>query len=193
MKKIKEVIVVEGKDDTKQIDKAVNADTYETNGSALSADDIAHLKKLQATRGLIVFTDPDFNGERVRKMISQAIPGVKHAFIRRDQGVTTEAHGSLGVEHANPEVIKAALAHVYTEEEQADAQYSRHDLAAAGLLSGKGARTRRERLGQILGIGYGNGKQLLHRLNVFRIAPAQFQAAVQQIKREKADGKISNR
>lgn len=193
MKKIKEVIVVEGKDDTKQIDKAVNADTYETNGSALSADDIAHLKKLQATRGLIVFTDPDFNGERVRKMISQAIPGVKHAFIRRDQGVPTEAHGSLGVEHANPEVIKAALAHVYTEEEQADAQYSRHDLAAAGLLSGKGARTRRERLGQILGIGYGNGKQLLHRLNVFRIAPAQFQAAVQQIKREKADGKISNR
>ncbi|HIX35682.1 MAG TPA: ribonuclease M5 [Candidatus Limosilactobacillus merdigallinarum] len=193
MKKIKEVIVVEGKDDTKQIDKAVNADTYETNGSALSADDIAHLKKLQATRGLIVFTDPDFNGERVRKMISQAIPGVKHAFIRRDQGVPTEAHGSLGVEHANPEVIKAALAHVYTEEEQADAQYSRHDLAAAGLLSGKGARTRRERLGQILGIGYGNGKQLLHRLNVFRIAPAQFQAAVQQIKREEADGKISNR
>ena len=193
MKKIKEVIVVEGKDDTKQIDKAVNADTYETNGSALSADDIAHLKKLQATRGLIVFTDPDFNGERVRKMISQAIPGVKHAFIRRDQGVPTEAHGSLGVEHANPEVIKAALAHVYTEEEQADAQYSRHDLAVAGLLSGKGARTRRERLGQILGIGYGNGKQLLHRLNVFRIAPAQFQAAVQQIKREEADGKISNR
>lgn len=193
MKKIKEVIVVEGKDDTKQIDKAVNADTYETNGSALSADDIAHLKKLQATRGLIVFTDPDFNGERVRKMISQAIPGVKHAFIRRDQGVPTEAHGSLGVEHANPEVIKAALAHVYTEEEQANAQYSRHDLAAAGLLSGKGARTRRERLGQILGIGYGNGKQLLHRLNVFRIAPAQFQAAVQQIKREEADGKISNR
>lgn len=193
MKKIKEVIVVEGKDDTKQIDKAVNADTYETNGSALSADDIAHLKKLQATRGLIVFTDPDFNGERVRKMISQAIPGVKHAFIRRDQGVPTEAHGSLGVEHANPEVIKAALAHVYTEEEQADAQYSRHDLAAAGLLSGKGARTRRERLGQILGIGYGNGKQLLHRLNVFRIAPAQFQATVQQIKREEADGKISNR
>lgn len=193
MKKIKEVIVVEGKDDTKQIDKAVNADTYETNGSALSADDIAHLKKLQATRGLIVFTDPDFNGERVRKMISQAIPGVKHAFIRRDQGVPTEAHGSLGVEHANLEVIKAALAHVYTEEEQADAQYSRHDLAAAGLLSGKGARTRRERLGQILGIGYGNGKQLLHRLNVFRIAPAQFQAAVQQIKREEADGKISNR
>lgn len=193
MKKIKEVIVVEGKDDTKQIEKAVNADTYETNGSALSAADIARLKKLQASRGLIVFTDPDFNGERVRKMISQAIPGVKHAFIRRDQGVPTEAHGSLGVEHADPEVIQAALANVYTEEEQAAAQYSRHDLAAVGLLSGKGARTRRERLGQILGIGYGNGKQLLHRLNLFRVAPSQFAAAIQQIKMEETDGKFSNR
>lgn len=193
MKKIKEVIVVEGKDDSKQIAKAVNADTYETNGSALSPADISRLQKLQATRGLIVFTDPDFNGERVRKLISQAIPGVKHAFIRRDQGVPTEAHGSLGVEHADPAVIKDALAHVYTEEDQADNQYSRHDLDAAGLLSGSGARSRRERLGQILGIGYGNGKQLLHRLNVFRIAPAQFQAAVSQIEREEADGKLSNR
>lgn len=193
MKKIKEVIVVEGKDDSKQIAKAVNADTYETNGSALSSADISRLQKLQATRGLIVFTDPDFNGERVRKLISQAIPGVKHAFIRRDQGVPTEAHGSLGVEHADPAVIKEALAHVYTEEDQAENQYSRHDLAEAGLLSGNGARSRRERLGQILGIGYGNGKQLLHRLNVFRIAPAQFQAAVSQIEREEADDKRSNR
>src|SRR5699024_592040 len=114
MKKIKEVIVVEGKDDTKQILKAVNADTYETNGSALSAVDIDRLKKLQKTRGLIVFTDPDFNGERIRKMISTAIPGVKHAFIRRDQGVP-EFKGSLGVEHATPEVIRGALEKLYTQ------------------------------------------------------------------------------
>ena len=116
MEKIKEVIVVEGKDDTKQIAKAVNADTFETNGSALSSKDLSQLAKLQAARGLIVFTDPDFNGERLRKIISQAVPGVKHAFIRRDQGVPDEAHGSLGVEHADPAVIKEALAHVYTQE-----------------------------------------------------------------------------
>ena len=193
MKKIKEVIVVEGKDDTKQIAKAVNADTYETNGSALSMADIEQLKKLQASRGLIIFTDPDFNGERVRKLISQHIPGVKHAFIRRDQGVPDEAHGSLGVEHAAPAVIKAALAHVYTEEEQASDRFSRHDLAQAGLLSGAGARARREQLGQILGIGYGNGKQLLRRLNLFRIDPQDFQAAVKQIKVGKTDEKFSNR
>ena len=56
MKKIKEVIVVEGKDDTKQILKAVNADTYETNGSALSETDLERLKKLQKSRCLLIPT-----------------------------------------------------------------------------------------------------------------------------------------
>jgi ribonuclease M5 len=183
MTKIKEVIVVEGKDDTKQIHKAVDADTYETNGSALSAADLERLKKLQTKRGLIVFTDPDFNGERLRKMISAAIPGVKHAFIRRDQGVPDEAHGSLGVEHAAPAVIKAALANVYTEGEDT-ATFTSRDLYAAGLIGKNDSRWRRERLGQILGIGYGNGKQLVHRLNMFQITAGQFRQAVQQVDQE---------
>ena len=97
MDKIKEVIVVEGKDDTKQVQRAVLADTFETNGSALSKKALEQIKKLQQSRGVIVFTDPDFNGERLRKLIGQNVPGVKHAFIRRDQGVPTEAHGSLGL------------------------------------------------------------------------------------------------
>lgn len=183
MTKIKEVIVVEGKDDTKQVHKAVDADTYETNGSALSNADLQRLKKLQETRGLIVFTDPDFNGERLRKMISSAIPGVKHAFIRRDQGVPDEAHGSLGVEHATPAVIKTALASLYTQSE-GHVTFSNRDLYIAGLIGRSDSRKRRERLGQLLGIGYGNGKQLVHRLNMFRISPDQFAQALAQIKQE---------
>lgn len=185
MSKIKEVIVVEGKDDTKQIHKAVDADTYETNGSALSNADLARLRKLQASRGLIVFTDPDFNGERLRKMISAAVPGAKHAFIRRDQGVPDEAHGSLGVEHATPATIKAALAHLYTQtSEPPEDPFMIRDLQAAGLTGNSHARHRRERLGAILGIGYGNGKQLVHRLNMFQITPAQFTQAMTKIRQE---------
>lgn len=184
MEKIKEVIVVEGKDDTKQIAKAVNADTFETNGSALSSADLKQLVKLQQTRGLIIFTDPDFNGERLRKMISQRIPGVKHAFIRRDQGVPTEAHGSLGVEHADPEVIKDALQHVYTQEIAPAPTFSLADLRQANLIGGNQSRQRRERLGQLLGIGYGNAKQLLKRLNMFRISREQFVQAVKKLDQE---------
>lgn len=184
MKKIKEVIVVEGKDDTKQIAKAVNADTFETNGSALSSSDLKQLAELQKTRGLIVFTDPDFNGERLRKMISQTVPGVKHAFIRRDQGVPDEAHGSLGVEHANPAVIKAALEHVYTQETEPEVAITPAMMRQAGLVGGNNARTRRERLGQLLGIGYGNAKQMSKRLNMFRVSAQRFETAIEKINQE---------
>lgn len=194
MKKIKEVIVVEGKDDTKQIAKAVDADTYETNGSAIDQADLQRLKKLQQTRGLIVFTDPDFNGERIRKTISAAIPGVKHAFIRRDQGVPDQAHGSLGVEHAAPAVIKAALANVYTEQTNIlQDEYTRADLAQAGLVGQPSSRQRRERLGQLLGIGYGNGKQLLHRLNLFQISRDQFAQAIAKITKESTEWAIRSK
>lgn len=184
MIRIKEVIVVEGKDDTKQIRKAVNADTYETNGSAISDADLQKLKKLQQTRGLIVFTDPDFNGERIRKIISRAIPGVKHAFIKRSEGVPTEAHGSLGVEHATPAVINESLKHLYTQTETPQDIFSQRDLQQAGLTGRVDSRKRREKLGQILGIGYGNGKQLIHRLNMFQISRDEFEKALEQIGQE---------
>ena len=191
MKKIKEVIVVEGKDDTKQNENAVKAETYETLGTALSADDLKRLQKLQALRGVIIFTDPDFNGERLRKMISQAVPGAKHAFIRRDQGVPTLSHGSLGVEHASPAVIRQALANVYTEAPADKAPlFTYRDLAQADLVNAPTARRRRELLGQKLGIGYGNGKQLLHRLNLFQISRQDFSQALNSINEEDQDGGI---
>lgn len=40
MAKLKEVIVVEGKDDTAAIKRALDADTIETNGSAISESTI---------------------------------------------------------------------------------------------------------------------------------------------------------
>ena len=42
--KIKEIIVVEGKDDTTAIQQAVHADTIETNGSAINEEIIEKIK-----------------------------------------------------------------------------------------------------------------------------------------------------
>lgn len=185
LKKIKEVIVVEGKDDTKRLALAVDADTIETNGSAVSKETVAQIKQLQATRGVIVFTDPDFSGERIRKIISAAVPGVKHAFLPRKAGVPTKAGGSLGVEHASPAAIQTALAHLYTEQTDEPATLiTTGDLIKAGLLAGPAARQRRERLGELLKIGYVNGKQLPKRLQLFQIQPADFWQAIDQLDTE---------
>ena len=79
--KIKEIIVVEGKDDTRAIQRAVDADTIETNGSAVSMETIEKIQLAQKVRGVIVLTDPDFPGEKIRKIIAEHVPDCKHAFI----------------------------------------------------------------------------------------------------------------
>ncbi|GEP18814.1 ribonuclease M5 [Pediococcus argentinicus] len=186
MKKIKEVIVVEGKDDTKRINMAVKADTIETRGSAISEETVEYIAELQKTRGVIVFTDPDFSGEKIRKTISAAVPNVKHAFLKRSEAVP-DHKGSLGVEHADPAVIREALSHLYTEDEESKPEISRTDLIDAGLIAGSSAKQRRLELGEILRIGYVNAKQLPKRLQLFQVTKAEFDDAITKMNGEKHD------
>ncbi len=113
--KIKEVIVVEGKDDTTAIKRAVNADTIETNGSAISKETIEKIKLAQMRRGVIVFTDPDFPGEKIRKTIMAEVPGCLHAFVEKKDALPKYGRG-IGVEHASPEAIREALKEAHSME-----------------------------------------------------------------------------
>ena len=167
--KIQEVIVVEGKDDTANLRRFYEVDTYETRGSAINEDDLERIDKLNELRGVIVFTDPDYNGERIRKIIMEAVPTAKHAFLNRGEASPkSKTRGrSLGVEHANFEDILARVLGSYDDDNQFD--ISKSDLMKLGLLMGSDSRKRREYLGEALRIGYCNGKQLLKRLELFGI------------------------
>lgn len=178
--KIQEVIVVEGRDDTKRINLAVNADTIETQGSAISAEVLDQIDELNELRGVIVFTDPDFSGEKIRKTIQAAVPGVKHAFLNKKDAVPN-GKGSLGVEHASPSAIREALRHLYTEAPEAQPLFTQADLLAAHLISGPNAKKRREILCEFLRIGYVNGKQLYKRLNLFQVTPEEFKQALMHV------------
>lgn len=61
MKKIKEVIVVEGKTDTAIIKKLFDAETIETHGLAINEDTLDFIEQTQQKRGIIVLTDPDLS------------------------------------------------------------------------------------------------------------------------------------
>lgn len=182
--KIQEIIVVEGKDDSVAIKRAVEADTIETNGSAISAATLRRIAHAQEKRGVIVFTDPDYPGQRIRAIIEEHVPGVKHAFIAKEKTIAKNGKG-LGVEHAADEDIKAALSSVYTPRliEQAP-EITAEDLIAARLIAHPAAKIRREKLGQLLQIGYTNGKQLQKRLHMFEIPRSQFEEAVNALEQE---------
>jgi ribonuclease M5 len=175
---IKEIIVVEGKDDTTAVKRAVNADTIETGGSAIGAAVLKRIALAQERRGVIVFTDPDHAGERIRKIVAAKVPGCKHAFLTQEQAAYK---GDIGVENASVEAIQFALANVKTEYLGAVAQLLMSDLIEAGLISHPEAASRRLEVGKILGIGYCNGKQFFKRCAMFQISKEEFEAAVETL------------
>jgi ribonuclease M5 len=181
--KIKEIIVVEGKDDTTAIKRAVDADTIETNGSSIGDAVIEQVKLAQKTRGVIIFTDPDFPGEKIRKTISEKVPGCKHAFLPKDEARPKRGKG-IGVEHASVEAIRNALQSVKEEMEEFITDIALDDLLHAGLIGGNQAKERREKLGLLLKIGYTNGKQLHKRLQMFQISREEYIQAINKILQE---------
>ncbi|MFT8389881.1 MAG: ribonuclease M5 [Sporolactobacillus sp.] len=181
---VKEIIVVEGKSDTVAIHRALAAETIETNGSRVSKRTIEMIRHAQAKRGVIIFTDPDYPGERIRKIVSREVPGCKHAFITRREGKGGD-HESLGIEHASPEAICHALSAVYSEAiSETEEKISLQQLREYGLLGGKEAKSMRQQLGELLKIGYTNGKQLHKRLQMFQISEDELKRAMSVIRRE---------
>lgn len=178
------VIVVEGKDDTIRLKQFFpGIETIETNGSAVSDKVLAQIKKLSQTRQIIVFTDPDFNGERIRRIVTNAVPNAKQAFITRKEG---EPHkkGSLGVEHASKEALTRALGDLHEVEPQ-KSDLTEDAYRNLGLVGGSGSRKLREQVGIKLSVGYGNSKQFYNRLHTFGISLNELRAAVKEAK----DGK----
>ncbi|WP_297281682.1 ribonuclease M5 [uncultured Anaerococcus sp.] len=175
---IKETIVVEGKDDIANVKRAVDAEMIATNGLAFGKDLIEKLKVVNERTGIIILTDPDHAGKKIREKIAREIPTAKHAYIDRKLAIKKN---DLGVENADPEVIIDALKHAKAEIKEERNEFVMADLVKNDLSIGKGARARREELGNILGIGYYNSKQLLSKLNSFAISREEFEKAVEKL------------
>ncbi|WP_058305639.1 ribonuclease M5 [Gracilibacillus massiliensis] len=183
--KVKEIIVVEGKDDTAKLKQALDVDTIETNGSAINKDILEQIAHAKDKRGVIVFTDPDYPGQRIRQIIDQHVPGCKHAFLSKDEAKSKgKQHASLGIEHASIDVLKEALSQVYHLSENGKSDITQSDLMSYGLIGGKGSKKKRTKLGRKLRIGHINGKQLLKRLQMFEITKKEFESVMQTINQE---------
>ena len=166
---IKEVIVVEGRDDIAAVKKAVDAEMIAVGGFGINAKVIARIKEAQKRKGVIVLTDPDFAGEKIRSIISKRVKGIKHAYIAQEDGLKD---GDIGVENAK-----------ITLEEKNDF-YNMQDLYHFKLAGQPDSKKRRIILGKELGIGYGNAAQTLSRLNNYGISKEEFIKAINKITEE---------
>lgn len=175
---LKEVIVVEGRDDLYAVKRAVDADVIVTDGFRLKSETIDLIRMAQRKRGVIVLTDPDHAGEAIRRKISSLVKGVKHAFIPRDEATL---YDDVGVENASPESIVRALEKARVERIDREDVFTMEDMINAKLVGNQKASIRRAKLGAILGIGYANAGQFLKRLNTYNISREEFMKALESI------------
>src|SRR5699024_3497484 len=122
---IKETIVVEGKDDIANVKRAVDCEMIATNGLGFGEELINRLIKINERCGIIILTDPDYAGKRIRARLARHIPTAKHAYIDRKKAIKK---GDLGVENAEPEVIIDALKRAKAEETSRREEFTMADL-----------------------------------------------------------------
>lgn len=175
MKQIKEVIVVEGRHDTEKLRKYFSCDTIETGGTSLGKEVIDRIRQAQKTRGVIIFTDPDSPGNRIRNAVNQAVPGCKNAFVNREDAHTTK---KVGVEHAAMEPLQASLENLVTYCQNPTQQITTEQFYELGLIGGNDSVALRNKIGKEFHIGSGSGKTVLHRLNCLQVTYEQLKEAL---------------
>ena len=187
--KIKETIIVEGRDDTAAIKRSADALTIETHGYGIRPETWELIAKANDTTGIIVFTDPDHAGEQIRRRILERFPEAKEAFLDRKDA---QKNGDIGIENAEPESIRRALESVHgiavdgdvPPDLPADASAERagmftaDDMFCWGLAGSGDSAIRRHKLGRILGVGHANSKTFLTRLNRFGIKREEIEEAI---------------
>lgn len=162
MRKIKEVIVVEGRYDKNALSQVVDATVITLGGFSVFNDKekLAFLRRLAEKQGLIVLTDSDGAGFVIRNYLKGALPKelVKQAYIpdiygkeRRKRAPGKE--GKLGVEGMKPDVLLSSLERAgatFLDEESAAAKKSdpitKADLFALGLTGGQDSSAKRQGL-----------------------------------------------
>ena len=160
MLKIREAIVVAGRYDKHTLSQIVDAPILETSGVGIMKDrqQLALLRKVAKSRGLIVFTDSDGAGFVIRNFLKGAIASqyLKHAYIpdiagKEKRKSSPGKEGKLGVEGMTPQVILDALrkagATVLGEESICTAgNITKQDMMELGLSGGSNSSILRKRL-----------------------------------------------
>ncbi|MBR0447908.1 MAG: DUF4093 domain-containing protein [Clostridia bacterium] len=177
MERVYEAIVVEGKHDVIRVHSAVDATVVCTDGFRIfkDAERMALLRRLAATRGLIVLTDSDSAGGVIRNYLSGSIPAeqIKQAYIPPRPGkerrkAAPSKEGLLGVEGMDADTVVEALRRAgatFEGEQRKNADFvslTKADLMELGLTGGENSAAKRRQLLAALDLpGYLSAGRLL--------------------------------
>ncbi|MBQ4466040.1 MAG: DUF4093 domain-containing protein [Oscillospiraceae bacterium] len=163
---IRQAIIVEGKYDKIKLSSIVKAVILQTNGFGIFKDtELLELIRYYAkTTGILILTDSDRAGFRIRSYLKGAIPEgdirniyIPDVFGKEKRKVKPSAEGKLGVEGMDADVLREAFrkAGVLTEDKPAGDPITKTDLYLAGLSGTPDCSDRRRALQTQLGLPSG--------------------------------------
>ena len=140
-----------------------DVDTIETHGLGLDDKTLELIKEASKTRGVIVLTDPDYPGLRIRNQVEKYVQNCKHAFVDRKDAIGRK---KLGIAEANKEAVKKAIENVVTFSNQEES-ISWKEFLELDII---GDKKKRLKIYDLFHLGYGNAKTLFKRLNMVGIS-----------------------
>ena len=173
-KQIKGILVVEGKSDVAFLTNYIDAEFVITNGSDIPFETINYLKEMSKSKDIIVLTDPDFPGKKIRDTLDKEIPNLKHVFIDKDRAIK---HHKVGVAEADIDMVLDALNHLY-ENRDPLGTISMSDLYELGLIGKDDSFFKRKIASEKLHLGFCNAKTFLKRINTSNISIEELKEAL---------------
>lgn len=168
---INALIVVEGTTDVSLLTSFLDAEIVTTNGSDVPRETIDYILEASKRKDVIVLTDPDYPGKRIRDVLDQHIPNLKHAYIPKEKAIK---HHKVGVAESDKQTILDALSHITITKSPTPGNLTYSDLLELKIV-GENSKANKEKVETHFHLGYGNGKTLLKRLNATNIDKKQLE------------------
>ena len=202
--RVKYPVIVEGRYDKARLSSFLTGDIIQTDGFGIFAqkDKLALIRRLARQGPVVVLTDSDRAGFRIRQHIAGAVPPDRliHVYIPQVPGkerrkARPSAEGTLGVEGIDVAVLREALAQAGAlagegvDQPPPRTPITKGDLYALGLSGGEGSAALRRALLRRLELPQGIGPNALPGILTRLIYVDQLAAMIAELREEAAQGK----
>ena len=107
--------------------------------------------------------------------LRELFPEAGQAYVSKSEALRGD---DIGIENAEPEVIRRAIEAAGRTLTEQRSEFKESDMIFYGLAADPEAKARRDYAGKKLGIGYGNAKAFLKRLNHYGITREELEASL---------------
>lgn len=161
---LNEAVIVEGKYDKIKLSSILDAVIIETGGFSIFSDRerLEMIRKLAMTKGIIIMTDSDGAGFKIRSYLRGSLPKdrVKHVYMpdilgKEPRKAAPSKEGKLGVEGISTQIIMDCLQRagvLFDETNHAADRITKLDLYEDGLAGGPNSASIRRKLLEQLGL-----------------------------------------